>query len=520
MKSSTKLSLALSAIMAIAAQSAGAAPTTENTLFIAGATAVDRTLFEAILDQTTGICDTTNTINVYSNGTTVADTVPSSYGNFLIHCTARDTTAFGGTVEIGISKSSQGSEFGIDPVALGSTSITLNGSAVDVQSITATGCTGSATVGVDTANTRLGYTFNYGCSVATTQAPQAGVSDVEPALFGASASIKNALTANGAATVPFTMFVSKNFYRALQVAQGLTGACATDTATTQTDACTPSLSMVAVRAILSGQVSTVSGLYNGSTALSAPAGSGNLLICRRANSSGSQRSVERLFFNQNCKATPAQTFVTDSSVVNASSQACLDVGCIWSNTTPTGPGGVAENFIFQGTGTGDVEKCMNYAANNSIYAVGIASGDRTPNDTATTSGKQFRYIKIDGVLPSVENVVAGKWQYTTENVVLTPTSSSSNTTAYNTGVRSKIATAVLNELRVPANLAKSHNTSYATGRIGLTARPSPTQAPAASDSASLRPLAPFIRAADSSSTSPVNNCNENLISLGKPVKVN
>jgi hypothetical protein len=143
MKSSTKLSLALSAIMAIAAQSAGAAPTTDNTLFLTGATAVDRTLFEAILDQTTGVCDATNTINVYSNGTTSADSTPKSYGNFLIHCTARDTTSFGGTVEIGISKSSQGSEYGIDPVALGSTSITLNGSVVSVTSITATGCAGS-----------------------------------------------------------------------------------------------------------------------------------------------------------------------------------------------------------------------------------------------------------------------------------------------------------------------------------------------------------------------------------------
>ena len=534
MKSSTKLALALSAVMAIAAQTAGAAPTADNTLYVSGATAVDRTLFEAIVDQTNGICDSTNAVTVYSNGTTSADSVPKSYGNFMVHCTARDTTSFGGTVEIGISKTSQGSEYGIDPVANGATTLTVNGSTVSVTSLTTT-CTASKTVAVSTANTRLGYTFFYGCSTATTQAPQAGVSDVEPALFGASGTVKARLTNNGAATVPFTMFVSKNFFRALQTAQGLTGACLTDTALTQTDACTPNLNMVQVRAILSGYVSTVSGLYAGSTALTAPSGGDSLLVCRRANSSGSQRSVERLFFNQNCKATPAVTFVKDDSVVNASSQPCLDVGCSWSNTTPTGAGGVAENFIFQGTGTGDVESCMNWAAGtftgggaagaasvdagNGIYAVGIASADRTPDDTNTTSGKQYRYIKIDGVLPSVENVLAQKWQHTTENVVLTPTAASPNTTAYNTGLRPTIANAVLTQLRVPANLAKSANTTYATGRIGLTTRPSATQTPAATDTASVRPLAPFLRAADASNA-PVNNCNENFISIGSPVKAN
>jgi hypothetical protein len=540
MKPNTKIALALSAILAVGAQSAAAAPTADNTLYISGATAVDRTLFEAIVDPA-GICESTGIV-VYTFGTTSSATTPSSYGNFLVHCTGRATTTLAGT-EIGISKSSVGSEYGIDPVANGTSTLTLNGSTVDVN-FTTTSCAGN--VSVPAASGRSAYTMHYGCTQSTGQVPQAGVSDVEPALFGASTTLKNRLLANGAATVPFTMFVSKNFYRALQTAQGLAGntlvggsgastTCGTDTALLQTDACTPSLSMATVRAILAGQVSTVSGLYNGSTALTAPAGGNSLLICRRANSSGSQKSVERLFFNQNCKATPAQTFVTDSTVVNGSGQACLDVGCTWANTvagvggqSPVGAGGVAENFIFQGTATGDVESCMNWATggfvggSDGVYAVGIASGDRTPNDTASTTGKQFRYIKIDGVLPSVDNVVSGKWQYTTENVVLTPTSIQGNVnySNYNTGLRPAITTAILSQLRVPANLVKSQSGLYATGKIGLAARPSSTQAPAAGDTAAVRPLAPFIRAADRSSNPPVNNCNENLISLGSPVKVN
>jgi len=518
MKSNTKLALALAGVMALAAQTAGAAPTTDNTLYISGATAVDRTLFEAVLDQTNGVCDATNPINVYSTAT--SGTTPSSYGNWLIHCTARDTATFGTGTEIGISKTSQGSEYGIDPVANGSTTLTVNGSAVSVTSLTTSCIGGTAPVPVDGLNTRLAYTFNKTCATSTSVAPQAGVSDVEPALFGASATVKARLTNNGAATVPFTVFVSKNFYRALQTAQGLTGSCATDTAANQTDACTPSLTMVQVRALLSGYLADVTKLYAGSTALSAPSGGSTPLICRRANTSGSQKSVERLFFNQNCKATPAVTFTYDSGTVSGSTS-CLDVGCTWSDTA-LAAGGVAENYIFQGSGTGDVEKCLNYAARTGgggVYAIGIASADRTPDDTDTTAGKLYRYIKIDGVLPTVENVVAQKWQHTIENVVLTPTAVSPNTTAYNTGLRASIATAVLNQLRVPANLAKSHSTAYAIGRIGLTARPSATQTPAATDTASVRPLAPFLRAPDRSNA-PVNNCNENFISNGDPVRAN
>jgi hypothetical protein len=530
MKSNTKLNLALAALLALAAQGASAAPTADATLYVSGATAVDRTLFEAVLDQTNGVCDATNPISVYSTAT--SGSTPSSYGNWLIHCTARDTATFGTGVEIGIMKSSQGSEYGIDPVANNSTSLTVNGAASSVNTVTTT-CTGTGnTIAANGVATRLGYTHFLGCSTVTTQVPQVGVSDVEPALFGASAAVRNALTANGAAAVPFTVFVSTNFYRALQVAQGLTGSCATDTATTQTDACSPSLSMSAVRALLSGRASTTAKLIAGSTALTAPSGGNGILVCRRGNSSGSQKSVERLFFNQNCKATPALSFTSDSSVT-VSGVNCLDFGCAWNNTTPLDlTTGVAPNGVFMGNGTGEVEKCLNWAsqpttaaavgdlAGGDVFAVGIMSADRTPDDGTTSASKNFRYIKIDGVLPTVENVVAQKWTNTIENVVLTPTASSNGNDANYTAFRQKIGTAVLAQLRVPANLAKSASTAYAIGRIGLTTRPSALQAPAKTDTASVRPLSPFIRA--TSNSSPVNNCNELFVpsAAAAPVRVN
>jgi len=552
MKSNTNLRLALSAVLALAAQAASAAPTTDATLYISGATASDRTLFEAVLDQSNGICDATNPINVYSTASAAA-TIPGSYGNWLIHCTARDTASFGSGVEIGIMKSSQGSEHGIDPVANNSTALVVNGASASVNTVTTT-CTGTGTVvPVLASATRLGYTHFDRCSTVTTQVPQVGVSDVEPALFGASAAVRNALTANGAAVVPFTVFVSKSFYRALQTAQGLatnswtnraptpvTATCADDTAIDQTAACTPNLSMAAVRALLSGRASTTAKLIalpadgdiSLSAALTPPSGGNGILVCRRGNSSGSQKSVERLFFNQNCKATPALSFTSDSSVT-ISGVNCLDFGCAWSNTTPLGVAGVAPNGIFMGNGTGEVEKCLNWAsqpttaatpatdlAGGNVFAVGIMSADRTPDDGLTSASKNYRYIKIDGVLPTVENVVAQKWVHSTENVVLTPTASSNGNDANYTAFRQKIGAAVLAQLRVPANLAKSASSAYAIGRIGLTARPSATQVPAKTDTASARPLSPFVRA--SSSSSNVNNCNELFVpsTAAAPVRVN
>jgi hypothetical protein len=544
--------------LAVAAQAAVAVPVSGNILSISGASAPDRTVFEALIDSTSGICDGASTINVYSNGTTSSDSVPKSYGNWLVTCTARDTTTFGAAVEIGISKTSQGSEYGVDPVATGVATFDLSGNTATVTGIaTDTSCTGSKSVAADATVgiTRSAFTFFYGCNTSTV-VPQVGISDVEPALFSTPTAVRSNLTVSYGATVPFTMYVSKNFYRALQTAQGLSsltvgassGLCSADTAANQTDACTPNLSMAVVRAILSGSVSQVSKLFNGTTALTAPTGTAasgtagdSLLVCRRYNGSGTQKSLERLVFNQGCKATPALTFTSDSSVVNASSQACLDVGCTWSSITPTGAGGVAEGYIFQGAATGDVESCMNWAAGsfadavagngaaqlagsvaagNGIYAVGIAAADRAPNDTNTAAGKQYRYIKIDGVVPTVENVVAGKWQYTMENVVLTPVSGTTNyTNNYNIGVRPQLAAAVISQLRDPSKIVKTHATN-GLGRIGISARPSSTVDPRGSDTASVRPVAPFIRAASGSANPPVNNCNENLISIGKAAKVN
>jgi hypothetical protein len=520
MKMNQKLGAAVA--LALLAAPAFAAPTEGNTLYIAGATAVDRTLFESLLDQTNGVCDGALPINVYTKvagtGTSPA-LIPASYGNWTVHCTVRTGLALAGT-EIGVAKSSSGSEFGIDPVADGLS--TFAGSSITFANV-AGACATAVSVPANVANSRLAYTLNQTCGSTAATAPQVGVSDVEPALFGASTSVKSRLTNNGALVTPFTMTVSLNLYRALQTAQGITGACATDTASTQSDACTPNVTIAQVRSLMSQNVyalSQISGAAGAAFDTTYAAVDPTILVCRRGDTSGSQKSFERLFFGQNCGGrSPVLAVASDATAV-AGSTNCKTTGCTW--TSPATPaalatGTLAPNYVFQGSGSGDVEKCLDYAAANNIFAVGILSADRVPSDAATT---RFRYVKIEGVLPSVENVIAQKWSYNTENVFTNPTGTSPNLTAYNTGNRSTIfSSLVLTQLRNPVNVAKTHSTSASVGfgRIGLTVRPSSNFAPLASDTASTRPVSPSIRAL-THDNAPVNNCAEMAVASEDVIK--
>src|SRR5262249_42667912 len=160
--------------------------------------------------------------------------------------------------------------------------------------------------------------------------------------------------------------VSRNFYAALQNAEGL-GAC-NDAATT-TEACLPSLTKSQIRGLLSAKI-TPADLVG----VAAQGSAQPFRICRRANTSGTQQSFEYYFSGQGCSTSGALTFTFAPTPPNPSNgQPCLDVGCTFA-TAQIGTGGV-----FQGTGSGDVESCLDNADDNNVYAIGILSTDRVPN---------------------------------------------------------------------------------------------------------------------------------------------
>jgi hypothetical protein len=88
---------------------------------------------------------------------------------------------------------------------------------------------------------------------------------------------------------------------------------------------------------------------------------------------------------------------------------CSEVGCSWNIAN------VGATRIFQGTGSGQVEDCLDDADNTSVYAIGTLSMDRVPND----GNDEWRYIRVDGVLPGLQSVVDGKWSFFSENTMHT-----------------------------------------------------------------------------------------------------
>jgi hypothetical protein len=343
---------------------------------------------------------------------------------------------------------------------------------------------------------------------------------VNPELFGY-ASTGAGLTVDPAVSQAFGIALSRNFYTALQA--GLTKAdgvtpC-TNTAATQEASCVPSLSLAQVRALLSGQFPDVTQITVNGSALAAPVGGIAPRICSRSQTSGTRASVEIAYFGQRCSVTtPIYTLAQETTATETTGANCNAVGCAWAPArlaaADTSNGASPTVQVFSGSGSGEVEKCLDEAAGaTDVYALGIMSIDRIPNDTS----KEFRFIKVDGVLPTAESMVAAKWNYYTEAVLVKPlttgTGASPNTNL--SGVRNTIYNALRTKLRDATFLPKTHF-FQAYGRAGVVARPF-SAIPQATDSASGRAMSGSIRSAIAT-LSPVDNCNAIGLPASYPIK--
>ncbi len=325
---------------------------------------------------------------------------------------------------------------------------------------------------------------------------------MEPKLFGLSATTISRLVSEGAAAIPFGVVVSRNFYAALQAAQGLTGCLDTvGGAGDDTEACMPNLTKAQVRGLLSQQIFDTTSLKNGGVDIAAPSSGDTVIrICKRADTSGTEQSHELLWFSEGCiDASSPQAQIKLADSVNAGGN---QGGLVWNQTL--GAGNFDANLVFPGRGSGDTESCIDWADDNGLYAIGINSGDRSPNDASL----EFRYVKVDGWAPSVNNVQAQRYFYYTENTVLRPTASSPNFAAYNTGVRPTIfSNYLLASLRNATVLARGHALRD-WGRAGLLVRPVAGVAVAALPLNPAVPINTTTRQLSIDPGTPVDNCFE------------
>jgi hypothetical protein len=444
------------------------------TLYLSGASAAEKFLEKLFTDTgvpaTAKICDTSKAIYKYQ------DLVGTENYAYLCERAPLNTTLPTNKANVLIFKrSAGGSAFGVSPIvanANGQTSV-ASGASIEFLKINqptgATGCT-VATVANPVAVPPVLGVIKCAYDVTTpgstsfqTHVPDFGVSDVDPGQFvGDNAPIKpngsayadvtaadvSKLTVKAAATLAFGAPVTKHLYFALQAAQMSTGAIPATylvgtTATTclgaEVEACMPSLSSRQLASIHAGNVADWNQIKVGTVGLYdwvntnanltikafAPAASA-VHLCRRENGSGTQAQSNIHFLNDSCS-------------INAS-PAAVDYTAI--GITGEGQG---YPMIHQMSASGDVDICLNsleggLTTNATVFPTTDWNATTTPSirwaigiqslEKKTSVAGLYRFVKIDGVTPLLENVTNGKYydwaentfQYATTHVFSNPVS--------------------------------------------------------------------------------------------------
>lgn len=247
------------------------------------------------------------------------------------------------------------------------------------------------------------------------EVPELGISDVEPRFFvdlyklppGAVAQL-NVTSVNA---FIFGVPVTVNLRNAMQAARFAAGnpcnpanphyhdvvktASGTRATRGETERCMPGFTRAQVAGIFAGtltdwsQVLTPSGAPLAGRAaqgraISSPPGitppaDEHVHVCRRVDTSGTQASYEMFFLNQRC-ATGVHSFVKTGDTV------------------------------FLGSGTADVKACLDQLDHRNIWAVGIMSTENVPS----AAEDRWRFVKLDGIAPTLLNTYSGRWQFFAE----------------------------------------------------------------------------------------------------------
>jgi hypothetical protein len=369
------------AVLASAGSALAATPAADHFLRVGGATATNGVLFDVFVNTQAGVCG--SDIDVYTNGATAVTASVKGNQQVMVTCVAKSNLgpaygAINGSA-IGYNKESNGgSGNGTGALANQTNLAFLNQAAPNC----------AQTVAMPAAAGLQAYTLHTGCVGLVNQAPEIGIADVEGSLLGYTGSN---LSAQPLLDIVFGVPVSLPLYRALQDAQGL--------ATNDSCDSVPSLTR--------GQIA---GLYTGSTSDASilSLDSKPVHICRRGDSSGTQAGAKAYFLGEGCTANVAPFAFPDNPAQKAG-------GVTWASST-----GVSQG-VFAGSGGGEVQSCLTAFANNSgdDFAIGVLSTENAPLTTADASRNGYRFVKVDGAMPTLQGTANGAYQYFTSNVLNT-----------------------------------------------------------------------------------------------------
>lgn len=278
-------------------------------------------------------------------------------------------------------RSAGGSGFGVAPVA--------DATPIPHMVINNGNCTGTSP--------------NYLCSITNpgdvaNHVSDAGISDVEPGLFvppnvpsgfGATTPAQlNKMVITSQVGLVFGIPVTKALRDALQTAQGLT-------AGSETEANMPNLSKNQVAALMTGGIKNWTTFKVNGTSLTAVAGvtgpaDTKVHICRRVEGSGTQAQMNANFLRVPCVAGAFNPATTSNPV--------------------TGP------IVTLNSAAGDVDTCLDTDNTANNWSVGVQSLEKNV-PVAGVYPKGYRFVKIDGKAPTLQNAANGQYFDWAENSI-------------------------------------------------------------------------------------------------------
>lgn len=421
---------ALSAAIVAAGISSGAfaiAPTDTPTLelWIAGASAQDALLAGLI----PSLCDDTPITYTDTAGRAGVD-----FSAYFCTMSAAKVPGLVGTQRVMIHKRSRGgSAYGVGPVALaGVAGQPLN--AVNVGQMEISFTTGGTVSG---NNCKVDVAPRYVCNPANLvdKVVDAGVSDVEPAMFKgvnlipvgpdygtvAGDAGTTALTGSQLAklkvspmsAVTFGVVVTKDLRDALQKAQGK--------GNTDNVADMPSLTSTQIRSLFSGAISDWSQFTvfdsSSSSWKTLDQLTTNLLattgvnICRRDAGSGTQAIANAHFLRAPCGdglVPRGDNSFSSRHIAYLPAGAAAGMTSVDAFDSAVLDGSPGVPTVHETAASGDLTACMRDLENGrastaagKVWGIGIQG--------VTTADASFRFVAIDGVTPTLNNVASGKY---------------------------------------------------------------------------------------------------------------
>lgn len=356
-------------------------PTPDVTLTVSGATAVD-IQFSNYISQA---C-VAGTLDTY---------IQPSDAARAYYCTV-NTSA--GARDVLFRKESGGSSRGVAPIATGA---------------------GGTVAGIDLATCAEDApgAQTWTCSDTNIQVQsEVGISDVEPALFTLSPNVKPGTTPPNVAAAPMTVqpvnintfgiVVSPALRDALQAAQGLTVG-------SDDVADLPSLPSNLVAALFAGDIQDWNVLKDSTgTGIAASLADPTVNLCLRTPGSGTQAQFNAFYMGIGCKynggsdgASAARPPLTDAD--NTENNGFLTT--IPNPINPVFPPVARPKpYAYWNKGSSDMGKCLTQLSSAGRWAIGIQSLEKV--DETRTDRNDFKYVAIDGVAPTLENVAAGLYR--------------------------------------------------------------------------------------------------------------